>query len=467
MTGHVLLVDDDASFCEMVEDVLCRRGFDVTSYWDPLEAVAALATEDFDACVSDINMAGMKGTSLCELIVARRPDLPVVLITGFGSFDTAVQAIRAGAYDFLSKPVDFDVLEVAVRRAIERGTLRAEVRRLRRAVESSSQFEDMIGASEPMREVFDLMDRVAESNASVLVTGESGTGKELVARAIHRHGPRREAPFVAVNCAAIPEALLESQLFGHAKGAFTDAHRAHTGLFLQASGGTLLLDEIGEMPLALQPKLLRALQERTVRPVGSEREIPFDARIISASNRDLEAAVEDRRFREDLLFRINVVQIELPPLRVRGGDVLLLAQRFLEKHAARSNKEIVGIAVPAAEKLLAYPWPGNVRELENCIERAVALTRFNQIGIDDLPTRIRDHQSSHVLVAGNDPRELPPMEEVERRYILRVLEATKGHRTHAAQVLGFDRKTLYRKLRSYGLDAPEDSARTPGDTENR
>ena len=455
MNGQVLVVDDDLAFCELVEEVLTARGFEVISFREPLRALEAIERQDFDVCVSDIRMAGMPGITLCEQLVARRPDLPVVLITGFGSLDVAVAAMRAGAYDFLSKPVDFELLEVSIRRAIERKSLKAEIRRLRRAMQSPPGFQDLVGASSAMREVFDLVDRVAASDVSVLVTGESGTGKELVARAIHRHGRRAEGPFVAVNCAAIPEALLESQLFGHVRGAFTDAHRGQVGLFVQSEGGTLLLDEIGELPLALQPKLLRALQERTVRPVGAEREVPFDARIVSATNRDLEAAVEVGKFREDLLYRINVVQIDVPPLRTRGGDVLLLAQALLEKHATRSGKPVDRFSAPAAEKVLAYPWPGNVRELENCIERAVALTRFDEIGLEDLPPKVRDHLSSHVLVAGDDPTELPPMEEVERRYILRVMELTKGHRTLAARILGFDRKTLYRKLRSFGVDVSE------------
>jgi two-component system response regulator HydG len=457
MNGRVLLVDDDLAFCEMVADALGSRSYQVTFFQRGADALDALDGDDFDVVVSDVNMAGMPGTTLCAHVVARRPDLPVILITGFGSLEAAVSAIRAGAYDFLSKPVDLDVLDVAIRRALERRGLQQEVRRLRRAVRTGSSFEDLIGSSPPMREVFDLIDRVASTDTSVLVTGESGTGKELVAQAIHKRSRRREGPFVPVNCAAIPEALLESQLFGHVRGAFTDAHRSQAGLFVQANGGTVFLDEIGDLPIAMQPKILRAIQERKVRPVGGDREIAFDARIVSATHRDLETAIEERVFREDLYFRLNVVQVDVPPLRARGGDVLLLAQRFLETHAARADKPVREIAVPAAEKLLAYPWPGNVRELQNCIERAVALTRFDQVGIDDLPPRVRDHVSTHVIVAGDDPTLLPPLDEVERRYILRVLEVCEGHRTAAARVLGLDRKTLYRKLRAYGL-GPDDPA---------
>ena len=286
---------------------------------------------------------------------------------------------------------------------------------------------------------------------SVLVTGESGTGKELVARALHAGGRRARGPFVAVNCAAVPEPLLESELFGHVRGAFTDAKEARAGLFQQAAGGTLFLDEIGDMPLPLQPKLLRALQERTVRPIGGSQEIPVDVRIVAATNRDLEEAIEDRRFREDLYFRINVVQLPLPALRARGGDVLELAQHFVARFASRAGKSVVGISPAAAERLLAYSWPGNVRELQNCVERAVALTRYDHIAVDDLPEKIRDYRRSHVLVTSDDPSELVPMEEVERRYILRVMEAVQSNKTAAARILGYDRKRLYRKLEKLGI----------------
>jgi len=293
----------------------------------------------------------------------------------------------------------------------------------------------------------------------VLVRGESGTGKELVAQALHKRGRRTAGPFVAVNCAAMPETLLESELFGHARGAFTDAKSARTGLFVQADHGTLFLDEIGTMPLGLQPKLLRALQQRTVRPVGSDTEVPFDVRLVAATNADLEAAVEAGTFREDLFFRINVIPIEVPPLRRRGNDVLLLAQRFLEEFASQAQKPVRGLTSAAAEKLLGYSWPGNVRELRNCIERAVALTRFEQLTVEDLPDKVRDAKRPAVLLAADDPSELVPMEEVERRYILRVLEAAGGNKASAARILGLDRKTLYRKLERWGAEgtatAPE------------
>jgi two-component system response regulator AtoC len=448
--GRVLVVDDDTSMCEMLDAALTKSGFEVTCRLTAAEALDLLASRDFDVVVTDLLMRGLTGLHLCERIVATRSDIPVVVITAFGSMDTAISAIRAGAYDFVPKPFDFTAFELTLNRAVQHRQLGDEVKRLRRAVSDAQGAGEMLGTSASIRRVLDTVDRISDSDASVLITGESGTGKELVARALHRLGPRRDGPFVAINCAALPEALLESELFGHVRGAFTDARGGRSGLFLKAGGGTLLLDEIGEMPIGLQPKVLRALQERTVRPVGSDTEIPFDARIVSATNRDLETAVEEGRLREDLYYRINVVQIDVPPLRARGNDVLLLAQHFLNRYVAASSKAIRGLSPVSAQKLLAYSWPGNVRELQNTIESAVALARFDEITVDDLPERIRNHRASHVLVAGDDPAELLPIEEVERRYILRVLEVTASNKTLAAKILGLDRTTLYRKLERYG-----------------
>jgi len=304
-----------------------------------------------------------------------------------------------------------------------------------------------------MQELYDQLGRIAATDSTVLLTGESGTGKELVARALHKRSARSKDPFVAVNCTALPETLLESELFGHRGGAFTGAQAHRKGLFLQAGKGTLFLDEIGDFPLELQPKLLRALEQRTFRPLGSDEEVRFEARIIVATNRDLESAMEEGRFRRDLYFRINVIQVTLPPLRARGTDILLLAQHFLEDFAMADDKSVKGIAKPVAEKLLDYDWPGNVRELKNAMERAVALTRFDQIAVEDLPEKIRAYQGAPVTVGGgNDPGELVSMEEVERRYILHVLKVVGDNKSLASKILGFDRKTLYRKLQRYGLE---------------
>jgi two-component system, NtrC family, response regulator AtoC len=451
MQGRVLIVDDDRDMCVLLESQLKRR--DINASWraSAAEALDLLAVEDFEVLVTDINLQGTSGLELCEKVVTNRPDMPVIMITAYGSLESAIAAIRSGAYDFVNKPFELDELVLTINRALQHRSLREEVKRLKAAVATTQRMDELVGDSMGMRKVYDLLERVADTEATVLITGESGTGKELVARALHRRSQRKNGPFVAINCAAMPESLLESELFGHTKGAFTDAKSGRSGLLQQASGGTLFFDEIGEMPLGMQPKLLRSLQERTVRPVGGNEELPFDARIVAATNRDLESEVEANRFREDLFYRINVVRIDVPPLRMRSNDVLLLAQYSLEKIAARSGKRVVGISSGAAEKLLAYDWPGNVRELQNCIERAVALTRYDTIVVEDLPEKIREYRSSNIVVATEDASQLLPMEEVERRYILRVLKTVGGNKTTAAKVLGFDRRTLYRKLERYGV----------------
>ncbi len=445
----MLVVDDDRGMCELLEIGLRKRGFDVVWRTQPLAALHMLPEDHIEAIVVDLNMPGLKGTELCQRVLANRPDLPIIVITAFGSMETAIDSIRAGAYDFLTKPFEVDSLALALTRAVQHRALREEVKSLRRAVASSQRFEELVGTSPAMRRVYDLVGRVAETDVTALITGESGTGKELVARAIHQKSARRNKPFVAVNCSALPEALLESELFGHTKGAFTDARAARKGLFQQAEGGTLLLDEIGDLPLGMQPKLLRVLQERQVRPVGGDNEIPVDVRIIAATNRDLEAAIENHSFREDLYFRINVVQLNLPPLRSRGGDVLLLAQHILERCAVRLAKRVVAIRPKAAERLLGYAWPGNVRELQNCIERAVALTSYDQIGLDDLPEKVRNHRLPAADLIHPEASELVSLEEIERRYILHVLDVLAGNKALASQVLGLDRRTLYRKLDRY------------------
>ncbi|MFO7178924.1 MAG: sigma-54 dependent transcriptional regulator [Pseudomonadota bacterium] len=443
----VLVVDDDREMCELAEAGLSQRGYSVTWRMSPEEALALLDQEDFAVLFVDIHMEGMSGLDLCRAALAKRPDLVVVVMTGFGSLEHAIGAMRAGAYDFITKPVPMDALALTLERAVRHRAMSDELRRLRRRVETR-ELPRVVGTSPVMQRVADLVDRVADSETNVLITGESGTGKELVARAIHERSGRR-GPFLAINCAAMPENLLESELFGHVRGAFTDARSARTGLFVEADQGSLFLDEIGEMPMGMQAKILRALQERKVRPLGSSQELPFDARIIAATNRDLDKEVAEKRFREDLFYRINVVRIDVPPLRARGNDVLLLAQHFLERAAQRSGKSVTRLGRLVAERLISYDWPGNVRELENCMERAVALARFDEITLDDLPPKIREHRATEVYTPSDDPNDLPPMDTVEERYIRKVLAAVGGNKTLAAKVLGFDRRTLYRKLERY------------------
>jgi two-component system response regulator HydG len=456
MKAKVLVIDDDPGMLDMLAARLTKRGYDVSTRASGAEAIEIVEREDIDVLVSDVNMNGMNGVELCRHVLERRPQLPVILITAFGSMELAIQAIRAGAYDFVPKPFEIDQLALAIERGVALARLKDEVQRLRRAV-APPGFGTLIGESPKMTELYSILGKLAESDAPVLITGESGTGKELVARAIHSAGARSAGPFVAINCAAVPAQLLESELFGHEKGAFTDARSAKQGLFVTANRGTIFLDEITELPLEMQPKLLRALQEHVVRPVGSNAEVPFDARLITATNRDVESMVEERTFREDLFFRINVLQVDLPPLRSRGGDVLVLARHFLDRIAARADKRIVGFSAEAAQKLMAYSWPGNVRELENCIERAVALASFDHITVSDLPEKVRAHRASELVLATEDPTTLVTLEELEKRYTVRVLESMNGNKAAAARVLGIERKTLYRMLERWGVHTPHES----------
>jgi two-component system response regulator HydG len=452
MSAHVLLVDDDPDLCRLVAARLSERGFDVIWRTSGEEALATLARTDLDAVVTDVRMDGMNGLELCERIVTNHPDLPVLLLTAYGTLDAATAAIRIGACDFLPKPPEADALAQAIERAVQARRLRGEVRRLRTEPLPAREQSPILGASPAMVAVGHIVERVADAEVSVLIAGESGAGKELVARALHAGSRRAAGPFVAVNSAAVPEALLESEFFGHVRGAFTDARTSRAGLFTQADGGTLFLDEIGELPVALQPKLLRVLQERVVRPVGGDEEIPCDVRLVTATNRDLEVAVRRGEFREDLYFRINVVRIDVPPLRARGTDVLALAQHFVTRCAAATGKRVVGLSPAVAQCLLRYGWPGNVRELQNCIERAVVFARYEEVVVDDLPEAVR--AAAHRPPDGDGLSPLLSLDEAERQHILRVVDAVGGNRTLAAQILNVDRKTLFRKLKRYA-DEPE------------
>ncbi len=460
----VLIVDDEASVLEVLRTELESRGYVVVIQTSPEAALRQLADRDFGVVLTDLTMRGMSGVDLCREIVLLREDTPVILMTAFASTESAVAAIRAGAYDFVTKPLDLGALVVTLERALHDRALREEVKRLRAVVNELQPFGEMIGESDAVKKMCQLIARVAASEATVLVTGESGTGKELVARGLHARSPRANGPFVAINCAAMPESLLESELFGHVRGAFTDARAARPGLFARATGGTLFLDEIAEIPLPVQAKLLRALQERVVRPVGGAAEVAFDARIVAATNRDLDIEVDQKRFREDLFYRINVVHVHVPPLRTRENDVLLLAQNFLHKCQRSRLMRVVGIKSAAAARLVAYSWPGNVRELQNAIERAVALAQFDHIGVDDLPERIGQYKPLRTALApeGPHPSSFPTMDDVERRYVGQVLDSFGGNKSSAARVLRMDRRTLYRKLEAWGkepgFEAPRESA---------
>jgi DNA-binding NtrC family response regulator len=443
--GTILVVDDEPEMRALLRDVLQERGHHVTLAENGREALKRLGEGDYGVVLSDLRMRGMEGIELLTEIKRGYPDTNVILMTAFGSVETAVEAMKEGAYDYLVKPVKTEELIRVTERAVREAALRREVNRLRREVHKEYSFHQILGKSKAMHEVFELIRRVADSPTNVLITGESGTGKELVAKAIHYNSDRREGPFVPINCAAIPETLLESELFGHMKGAFTDAKADKRGLFEEAQKGTLLLDEISELPLMLQAKLLRVIQEREVRRVGSTRAVPMDVRIFAATNLMLTEEVKAKRFREDLFYRLNVIEIRLPPLRERKEDIPLLVEAFLRKCAEASHKEVRGMTESALAMLIDYPWPGNVRELENVIERAVTLARGEKIVPEDLPPAILGARGERRVIDEAAERTLP-LQAIEREYILRILEKTGGNKYQAAQMLGIDRKTLYRKL---------------------
>ena len=446
MPGTILIVDDEEDPAVLIAEGLTRRGWNAEAITSGHACLERLQEAQADVVITDIEMPGISGIDLCRALRVRHPDLVPMVLTGVANLDHAIAAIRAGAYDFIAKPVKLDVLEVAIRRALEHLDVKREVRRLQRAADEHRSIEGLIGASSALRETARLIRRVADSDATVLITGESGTGKELVARALHELSSRKGEPFIAVNCAAMPAALLESELFGHVRGAFTDAKSSRVGLFVQAGRGTILLDEIGEMPLEMQVKLLRVLQERTLRPVGGDEEVPFEARVVTATNRDLEGEVVEKRFREDLFHRINVVAIPVPPLRARAGDIVVLAEHFLKRIAARTNRPVAILGAEATRKLVDYDWPGNIRELENCLERAVAVSGGKEIEVSHLPTRVQTYQSARIEITSESPADLIPLDEMERRYVRQVLSSVGGNKTHAARVLGIDRRSLYRRL---------------------
>jgi two-component system response regulator HydG len=450
MGAHILVIDDEQEVCELLGMTLERQGMSVVACTSAHAALEKIGQQEFDVVLTDLAMSEMGGIEVCERVAGSQPGLPVIVVTGQGSMAAAVAAMRAGAYDFVTKPVDPNLIALTVGRAVQHHKLHTELKRLRDAVDAASLPTDIIGSSSSMRRVHETIARVAPGEASVLLHGETGTGKELIAKRVHVISPRKSGPFIALNCAAVPPSLLESEHFGHARGAFTDARTERAGLFVQADRGTLFLDEIGEMPLEMQAKLLRALQERKVRPVGANAEVPFDARIVAATNRDLEEEVREKRFREDLYYRVNVVRIDVPALRDRSSDVLELAQYFLKRHAERASRPANTISAEAARKLLAYQWPGNVRELENCMERAIAFARYDQITVDDLPEKVGAYKPDHFAVTANDADEVVSLNEVERRYVTRVLALLGGNKSRAAEVLGIDRRTLHRKILRWG-----------------
>lgn len=449
---RVLVVDDEENIRVVLRTILRKHKYQVEAANSAEDALAQLERFDPDFVLADVRMSGMTGLELCAELKARSSVATVILMSAYGSVDLAIEAMKAGAYDYISKPFKQDEVLLALTKAEEREALRRENRALKEAMRKERTFHEILGKSEAMEKVFSTIAKVAEYKTTVLIHGESGTGKELVARALHRGGPRKDKPFVAVNCGAIPEALLESELFGHRKGSFTDAHADKRGLFEAASQGTLFLDEVGELPLPLQVKLLRVLQESRIRPLGATQDKEIDVRMIAATVRDLQHEVEEGRFREDLYYRLNVLQLNVPPLRERRDDIILLVEHFIERNNGRLGTKIRDVDQRARKLLLNYPWPGNVRELENTIERAVVLAESDVIGVGDLPERMRE--PADPIAASLASGELSIKKTgrfMEETLIRRALEKTGGNRTAAARLLEISHRALLYKIKDYGI----------------
>ena len=447
----ILIVDDDVNHLKTLKTIVQSWGYEVAVADDGDRAVEAVKEHPFALILMDVRMTRMSGIEALKRIKAYNPAIPILIMTAYSSVDSAVEALKAGAYDYLTKPLDFEVLKLGLARALEHSGLKVENAALKSKLSADYELENIIGKSRPMKALVEMLAMVAPSEATVLITGESGTGKELIAKSIHHNSPRKDRPLVVVNCAALSETLLESELFGHEKGAFTGADRRREGRFKQADRGTIFLDEIGETSAAMQAKLLRVIQEREIQRVGGDETLSVDVRILAATNQNLEEAVENGRFREDLFYRLNVVTLRIPPLRERTDDIPLLAQHFLEKYAGKNRKNVKGFSPLAMDLLLKYGWPGNVRELENTIERAVILLPDEHITEKELPSNITEHFTDK----GDSPTTTAsanrPLEEVEREAILATLEDSGGNKSETARRLGINRKTLHKKLKDYGL----------------
>ena len=445
----VLVVEDDASTLQGLCAALGDSGYEVIGAASGEEAMARLDLSPVDVIVSDVMMGRVSGIDLLSHVQRHYPDISVILLTAYGTIESAVEAMRRGAYDYLTKPINLDKLELLVERACKRRELLRENRQLRRQLRRQFSVSGIIGQSRAMQRILQQVSQIAPTGASVLIQGESGTGKELVASAIHHHsGPRAEGPLVKVNCVALAESLIESELFGHERGAFTGAHRTRKGRFELASGGTLFLDEIGDLSVATQLKLLRAIQEREIERVGGQSPIPVDVRLIAATNRDLEQAMREGAFREELYYRLKVVTLQIPPLRERPEDIRPLLEHFLAQFCREHGRQIRGFSEQALARLTAHAWPGNVRELRNCVESLVVTTRGEEIGVRDLPSALLEEEGQGRVLQVPMGRRL---EDVERRYIMQTLEMLGNNKARAAQVLGISKKTLYRRLHEYGV----------------
>ncbi len=455
MTAHVLLVEDEVNMAKTQAKILQRKGYEVDTAGNGREALRLLDRAAFDVVITDLKMPVMDGMQLLREMNIKERGCAVIVLTGHGTIESAVEAMQRGAADYLTKPCNPDELLLKVDKLLETKRLREEVEHLRREVRAYKKFGALIGQNSVMWQIYGIIGAVSANKSTVLVTGESGTGKELVARTIHQKGPWADRPFVAINCGAMSETLLDSQLFGHRRGAFTGAIADHNGMFQTANSGTLFLDEIAEVPLALQVKFLRAIQEKEVTPLGSSRPVKVDVRIIAASNRNLEEEVKKGTFRDDLFYRLNVVPIHLPPLRERREDIPLLIEHFIATFSTEYKVEPKKVAPEALEKLVSYPWPGNIRELQNVIERMFALSQSKEITLADLPGPIAGFEEKPVNF--QELAELPTLEAMEKSLIAAALRKSHGNKNEAARSLAIERQRLYRKIEKYGLETPVQS----------
>ena len=457
--GSILIVDDEKGQRDILNLILKKEEYDVDDVPGVREALEQLEKREYDLIMTDLKMQGQSGLDLLEKVLADDPQQCIIMMTAHGSVDSAVEAMRKGAFDYLEKPLERDNLVLTLRRAFERIGLVRENRVLQKRIESIATIPNMQGEHPKMKEVFRIVAKIAPSNSTVLIVGESGTGKELVARAIHEGSPRRDMPFMAINCAAIPDTLIESELFGHEKGSFTGANAREIGIFEAAEGGTVFLDEIGEMNVAMQAKLLRAIQEKEIRRVGGKVNIGLDVRLVSATNKDLEQEIKRGAFREDLFYRLNVIRVNLPPLRERGNDIKTLAEFFLEKYGKAAGIAMDGISKQALKLLMSYSWPGNVRQLESVIERSILMAESNYIEPDDLPTEI----SASGALAGSINFDLPAegidFEALEKGLIIKAMERADWVIGKAAPLLGMSYKTLQYRLDKFEIERPDKRAR--------
>ena len=456
MSHNVLVVDDEPKLCDLLSSALSQNDVQVFTAGNGLQALAILEQQDIDLVISDWRMPGMDGPQLLAEVKQRYPQLPVIVMTAYSTVKNAVQSMRNGAYDYIAKPFDIDELDITVNKALQFRDILRDNARMRAELDEHQHVDSLIGDSPSFRRVLQAIDSVRDSSATILLTGESGTGKEMVARAIHKHGSRADKPFVAVNCAAIPEGLLESEMFGHRKGAFTGAVADRVGRFMQADKGTLFLDEVGDMPLALQAKILRALQERVIEPVGDPRERKVDVRVIAATNKNLLQAVADKEFREDLYYRLNVFPIPLPALRERVEDIASLARHFAHNLGATAGKRITGFSPDALQAMAEYNWPGNIRELQNCVERATIVATSQTIEDSDLPPYLFTPQpNQHCAVPQSGPSVPPDLEaalaEVEKAYILAALQQANGVQAAAAQLIGISERSFWYRLKKLNI----------------